>query len=307
LTQLQYLPHLEELSIGFAIPIPHPNSEEELLPSPIPPVTLPSLRRLTLRGVDAFLDNLVAQINTPVLERLDLTLIFDVAFTLVNLNDFIHRTEGFECLVARVIFKKGGASIDVGYEQRGIRKLSLHVNCKPLDWQIDSATQVSIALGKVLSAVEELTLDLNVDGIPSDLENLLDSGLWHDLLLPFIGVKKLHIRSSLTLALSKALESVSEGLVLELLPKLQELEAQPGIFPSEHALSLFVKTRESVGRPVQITYPPNSNVKPDDYELLRPAMWEDIAGGDTMFHQAQGWKWEGQMVTPDQPWAISTS
>jgi hypothetical protein len=54
--------------------------------------------------------------------------------------------------------------------------------------------------------------------------------------------------------------------------------------------------------------PQISNAKPDDtYDLLRPGMWKEIAGGDTMFHQAQGWKWEGQMVTPDQPWAISTS
>jgi hypothetical protein len=51
-----------------------------------------------------------------------------------------------------------------------------------------------------------------------------------------------------------------------------------------------------------------SNSKPDDtHELLRPAMWKDIAGGDLMFHQAQGWKWEGPMDAPDQPWAISTS
>ena len=32
ITQLQGLTHLEELSIGFAIPIPLPSSERELLP-----------------------------------------------------------------------------------------------------------------------------------------------------------------------------------------------------------------------------------------------------------------------------------
>src|SRR6266849_4709825 len=54
--------------------------------------------------------------------------------------------------------------------------------------------------------------------------------------------------------------------------------------------------------------PQISNAKPaDTHELIRPAMWKDIAGGDLMFHQAQGWKWEGQMDAPDQPWAISTS
>ena len=140
-TQLQGLPHIEELSIGFAIPIPFPSSERELLPSPIPPVTLPTLRRLTFRGVSVYLDNLVAQIHTPRLKRLNITLFFELDFTLVNLNKFIQRTEWFRCLVARVTFNKNGAFIDVGdREQRGIEKLDLHVNCSPLDWQIDSAT-----------------------------------------------------------------------------------------------------------------------------------------------------------------------
>ena len=101
ITQLQGLPCLEELSIGFAIPIPLPSSEGELLPPPIPPVTLPILRRLTFLGVGVYLDNLVAQINTPLLERLSLTLLFEITFTLVNLTKFIHRTEGFGCPVAQ--------------------------------------------------------------------------------------------------------------------------------------------------------------------------------------------------------------
>src|ERR1700743_3332026 len=57
-------------------------------------------------GVDVYLDNLVAQINTPLLERLGLTLFFYLTFTLVNLTGFIHITEGFECLVAKIGFGK---------------------------------------------------------------------------------------------------------------------------------------------------------------------------------------------------------
>jgi hypothetical protein len=54
--------------------------------------------------------------------------------------------------------------------------------------------------------------------------------------------------------------------------------------------------------------PQISNAKSDDaYELLRPSIWKEIAGGDTMFHQTQGWKWEGPLETSDQPWAITTS
>ena len=252
-TQLRGLPHLEILSIGFAVPIPSPSSERELLHPPIPPVTVPSLRTLKFRGMGVYLDNLVAQINTPLLERLDLTLFFELAFTLVNLTAFIHRTDGFRCLVSQVTFNKGGVSINAGqYEQPGIQKFSLHIKCKCLDWQIDSATQVCSALGTVVSALEELTLDLNADGMISDWENTLDNMMWHDLLLPFVGVKSLHIGSSLTLELSQALESVDGELVPELLPELQQIRVHFSIDDAKNAFSAFVGARESVGRPIHL-------------------------------------------------------
>ena len=269
-THLQALPHLEELSIGFGIPIPLPSSEGRLLPAPIPPVTLPTLRRLTFRGVGVYLDNLVAQINTPVLERLNLTLLFELAFTLANLTEFICRTEGFGCLAARILFNKDGASIEAGFnEQRTIGKLSLHVNCEPLDWQIDSSAQVCSALRGALSVVEELTVDLDVGGMASDWEKSLDSTLWYELLLPFIGVKKLHVSPSLILELSQSLGSVAGGLVLELLPELEKLEVQLEMGHSKNVFFLFVETRESIGRPVHLSVPPSQQPN------KRPAMSED--------------------------------
>ena len=280
-THLQGLPHLEDLSIGFGIPIPLPSSEEKLLPVPLPPVTLPTLRRLTFRGVGVYLDNLVAQINTPVLELLDLTLLFELAFTLVNLTKFIGRIEGFGCLVSRILFNKDGASIEAGFnEQRTIRKLSIHVNCEPLDWQLDSSAQVCRALGRALSAVEELTLDLDVGGMESDWEEPLDSTLWHELLLTFIGVKKLHVGPSLALELSQSLDSVAGGLVLELLPELEKLEVQLEAGHSKSVFSLFLKTRESVGRPVHLSVLPLQ--KPNK----RPAMSKAMSYSEDRFGSA---------------------
>jgi hypothetical protein len=80
--------------------------------------------------------------------------------------------------------------------------------------------------------------------------------MWHLLLLPFIRVKKLRINSSLTSELSRALESVAGGLVLELLPELQELEVPLKKYQATKAFSMFMKTRESVGRPVHLLVPP---------------------------------------------------
>jgi hypothetical protein len=246
-TQLQGLPHLEELSIGFAIPIPLPSGERELLPAPMPPVILPTLRQFTFQGVDIYLENFVAQINTPLLEQLSLTLFFDLTFTLVELTKFIHRTEVFECLVAHIFFEYHRASINVNYNECDTGKLSLHVNCEPLDWQIDSATQVCSALGEFLSSVEELSLNLAVSGMLSDWRDTLDGMVWHELLLPFIGVKKLHIGSSLALIreLSQTLEPDAGGL---LLPELQELKIPLATKLATNAFSMFMKTRESMGR-----------------------------------------------------------
>ena len=249
-TQLQGLPYLEELSIGFAIPIPLPSSEEELLPAPILPVKLPALRRLTYRGMDVFIDTLAALINTPHLEQLSLIFFLNLSFSLVNLTEFINRTEAFGCLVAQVIFNKDGASMY--YEQQSIGKLSFRVNCEPLDWKIDSAIQVCNALGNFLFAVEELTIDLNEDWMPSDWENTLDSTMWHELLLPFVGVKKLHIGFLLTFELSQAMDAAVGGLDLELLPELQELEVRLEIDDAKKVFSAFIETRESEGRPVDL-------------------------------------------------------
>ena len=259
--QLRTLPHLEELSIGFAILA---TSEGGLFPPLISPVTLPTLRRLTFRGVDAYLDNLVAQISAPLLEQLTLTLHFDLTFTLVNLTEFAHRTEGLKWLIARVIFNKDGVSIDAGYnEQQGYGKSSFHVNvnCGLVDWQIDSATQVCSALGRVLSTVEDLTVDLHDFGMAPDWESTLEDVPWHELLLPFVGVKKLHIGSSLSLELSQALKSDGGGLVL---PELQELDVSLKTDDMINALTAFIETREFLGRHIRLLVPPE-----DEEESIR--------------------------------------
>ena len=254
-TRLQVLPHLEELSIGFAIPIPLLSNEGDSLPFPILLVTLPTLRKLTFRGVDIYFDNLVAQIDAPLLEQLTLTLFFDTTFILVNMTKFISRIEGFECPSARIYFQRDCVSIDAGHhKQRRPEKLSLRVNCEPLDWQFDSAAQLCSALRKVMSTVDDLTLDFQPYRMPSDWENTRDDMLWNELLLPFLGVKTLYIDSPLlTLDFSQALESATGGLVLELLPELQELDARLNSGRVMEAFSVFAETRRSLGRPVHVT------------------------------------------------------
>ena len=261
-TQLQGLLHLEELSIGFAVPIPLPSDEAELLPAPISRVTLPTLKRLMFRGVAVYLESLVSQINAPILERLIVTLFFELAFTLSALSQFIRITGGIRCLLAKVLFKKEGVSIVTNHgESLSSGCLTVNINCEHLDWQIDAATQCCGALEQFLSGVEELTLDLDKDGMPSDWGDSLDSMLWHELLLPFSSVKKLQIGSSLTFELSDALTSDTAEVHLNLLPYLQKLEIQLEVTDANRAFSTFIETRELEGRPVEllVSHPPRAS------------------------------------------------
>ena len=255
-SQLQGLLHLEELSIGFAVPIPLPSTEGEMLPPPMLRVTLPTLKRLMFRGVAVYLENLVAQITTPLLEGLVITLFFEIAFTLVSLTQFIHTTGGLKCLSAKLLFQREGVSVVINNgESLSGGGLTINVPCEQLDWQIDSATQCCGALEQCLSAVEELTLDLDENGMASDWNDSLDSTLWHELLVPFGGVKKLQIGSSLTIELSDALKPDATELVLNLLPELQKLEVQLDVNSANIAFSTFMETRELNGRPVELLAP----------------------------------------------------
>ena len=219
-------------------------------------MTLPILRRLTFRGVDVYLDNFVAQINAPLLERLTLKLFFSITFTLMNLNELVGRIERFEFPAAEISFSGflgPFVKIVAGHgELPGLEKFSLHISCGRLDWLFDSAAQVCGALTNVMSTVEDLEFVLHMDRMPSDWDNTRDDMLWNEILLPFLSVKKLRMFDPLTLDFSQVLESTTGGLDLELLPKLQKFDTVLQTDRVKEAFSMFAEMRRSMGRPVHV-------------------------------------------------------
>ena len=246
--RLRSLPLLEELTIGFSIPIPRPSTERELLGENGAPITLPRLKSLWFHGVGAYLESLVAQIRIPLLEQLSITLSNQIALVLPHLFYLINSTK---------VFKFSGATVDfhhdkvrVSMNDGGPRWMPFYlcVRCKPLDWQIDSMAQICHGLIPTLSGVEELSLHLAAyEEIPTDMRNGgIDSATWHDLLRTFIGVKQLRIGNALSEELSRALQADEVGLDPGFLPNLQSIHAKDNLFTS------FIHTRQVVGRPVQV-------------------------------------------------------
>ena len=108
-----------------------------------------------------------------------------------------------------------------------------------------------------------------MDDLPSDLEKTPDSMTWHELLLSFIGAKKLDVDFSLTLELSQGLQTDAGSLVPELLPELQELEIQLDTEQAKQAVFAFVESRESSGHPVHLMVAaPTAFLKYMDYDYV---------------------------------------
>ena len=244
--RLRSLPLLEELTIGFSIPIPRPSTERKLLGEQGAPITLPSLKDLSFVGVGTYLESLVAQIRVPLLEKFDIVLFNQIAFVLPHLSYLINNTTVFKFSSATVGFYPNEVFVSMNHDGLGQISFFLRVRCKPLDWQIDCTAEICHGLISKLSGAEELRLIPGYQKMPTEMRNgAIDGAAWHDLLRTFIGAKHLRIGNALSEELSRALEVDEIGSDPGFLPNLQFIYAKDNLFTS------FIDTRQVVGRPVQ--------------------------------------------------------
>ena len=264
--RLESLTQLEELSIGFSIPIPRPSSERLLLGKQGIPVMLSNLKSLTFRGVSAYLERLISQIRAPVLRELNITLFNQLAFTLPHLSHFVNITEQIKFpRTAKITFFSGTSvtlnhRLERGHPTYWIQGLTLDVMCKPLDWQIDCAAQFCGAIMSALSGIENLTLTSSTlihwsatSGLgTNETDDTTYDTTWPELLRLFVGVKELRIHPDFIVELSRALEVDEMGLDPGLLPDLRELVIDYHGEQADDLFGSFIHSRQVAGRPVSL-------------------------------------------------------
>ncbi|KAH9033787.1 hypothetical protein EDB85DRAFT_1890065 [Lactarius pseudohatsudake] len=257
--RLRSIHKLEALTIKFSVPIPRPSAKRELLAKQGTPVTLHNLKNLTFQGISTYLECLVAQIRAPLLERLDIALFNQIAFSLPHLSHLTNIAEGLKISTARVSFERDAVTIVLGYYYETTCDdgtcFTMQVMCKQLDWQIDCAAQICSSLMPMLSGVEGLTLNFHELVMPTEWQNgEIDGTTWHELLRSFTEVETLHISESLSQELSRALEADEIGSDPGLLPNLKKIVVNQ--FTRNYADSLFglfIHARQVAGRPVLST------------------------------------------------------
>ena len=243
---LRSLPQLEELSIVFSTPIPHPGTEEELFGEEETPAMLPNLKTFWFKGTSTYLESLVSQMNAPLLEKLRITLFSQIVLSSPQLSHLISTTKAFQPLKVTIVFDSNEVSVNTVHTRRG--DFILCVRDMSLNWRVDWVAQICSALAPTLSDVEHLTLGIFSPTIPTQWQSSrIDSTTWHTLLRSFIGVKELYIEYGLVWPLSWALQADEVGLDAGFLPNLQSIIARTNQFTS------FIDTRQMVGRPVRFS------------------------------------------------------
>ena len=244
--RLSCLPKLEELSIGFSIPIPHPSAERELLSQQGILVTLPHLKYLEFLGVSAYLESLVTQIRVPLLERLHVTF-NQITFASPRLSHLINITEVFKLPAADIFIGRDEVFLNLACHTPSLsifKPFRLGVKCEQLGWQIDGVAQICSALIPTLSFVEELRLGFNYGmTIP---EGYIEGTAWRELLKSFIGVKELYVAEVLLAEFSRVLWVDQDP---GFLPNLQY------IVVSDHVFSSFMNSYRVMRHPFQLLEP----------------------------------------------------
>ena len=224
-TALSALTSLQFLYLGFRSPRSHPDQSSRLPPPPTRTV-LPSLTRISFKGVCEYLDNLVARINAPQLNNLYITFFNDVVFDAPQFIQFISRTPTLKAVEnAHVVFGHRKAIINSSFRYK------VGISCRELDWQVSSLEQLCASHFPPLSTLEDLYIYESLHGEQPDWRDNIENTLWLDLLHRFTTVKNLYLSKEFAPHIMAALQELVEGRMAEVLPTLQNIfleEVEPG-------------------------------------------------------------------------------
>ena len=247
ITCLSTLTRLERLEIGFKSP-PSRLDWRSQVPPPQTPILLPVLTELRFWGFWGYLDDLVAQIDAPLLNKLIIILFHQPIFDIPQLSHFISRTPKLKTQdKARVVFSSCSVFVTLPLIFNGT--LELKIISRRADLQLSSMAQVcrSSFIRDFIRTVEHLYIFK--DPQPSNIEG----SQWLELFHPFTAVKGLYISRELVPRIAPALQELVGERVTEVLPALQTLFLEKTLLSTPTVTQIidrFVAARELAKHPI---------------------------------------------------------
>ena len=258
---LYMLPRLKSLLLGFQY---HHRSWAERAsrhPPPLTRVVFPNLTCLNFRGDIEYLEGILSQIETPMLNEIYFCFFNQLVFDTPLLGHFIRRTGTLLKIdTARVEFSSWAAAVVLSGKETAINSggaLHLEITCKPFDWQVSAVAQVLNSFLSSLLTLESLWI-IACDG---HWQGEIEVIQWREFLHPFTSVKDVNLESAnLVRLVAPALQELARERETEvLLPALQNLRLRMcyGWRPSgpvKEAIEEFITTRRLCGHPVTLHF-----------------------------------------------------
>jgi hypothetical protein len=248
---LAALPNLEHLFIGFRSPLSRP---PQTTPLPHTRIVLPGLTQLSFRGVSEYFEDFVAQIDTPLLNELDITFFMDLIFEIPRLRDFVGRAEWFESL-DQAVMEFDDREIWISNTNAFSHRFRLRILCESPDWQLSPMVQIFGQQLPLLSHVEQLEIIQHHQTNTEWIDNPdMDSSLWLELFHLFTAVQSLHVSEKLVPTVAAVLQELTGERTMEVLPALHNFSLQrlgaPG--PVPEGIQSFVAARQLSGHHVAV-------------------------------------------------------
>ena len=234
---LASLPRLKVLAITYQDIDSHP---DRIRPPPVTRLILPVLTDFEITGAFEYLEDLVAQIDSPQLERISIIYLdHPVDFQVTQLSEFIDRSIGPELTPSRrahACFHYFSVNFTLSREHSHAsypgcdwpwRSPVTEISLQSLHWYMPDVAVVLSQLSAVIRTVVHLELEAEFEADDNSYEAYNTE--WRDLLRRFPNVRTLHVSKELARPVFFELEHITEEMVAEVLPSLDLicLEGEP--------------------------------------------------------------------------------
>ena len=227
---------------------------------PFPPTrsVLPALTKLSIKGVNEYLEEFVARIDSPALYRFSTTFLNDIDFNTSEINQFITRTPTLGPYEwAHLIFS--GDRVQV----RLLPPCPEPSDHRMVEVLLPRPGQPQSALAQICTLPLPLLLTLEslfIDGILTSPfrvfgEDDIENTKWLDFLLLFAAVKNLYLSELFSHRIAPVLQELSGERATEVLPSLQNvlLEGFEPSKPVQEGIAQFISARQLTNHPVAIS------------------------------------------------------
>ena len=252
---LAALPQLDTFHIGFRSATSRP---DRIPPPPETRTVFPSLTSFEFKGASEYLEDLVAQIDSPQLDRTFIVYFNQlVDFRAARLSEFIDRSIGPKVTSfghAQVTFFSHWVTFDMYLHEihpsSDSGSATITISCEGIDWQVSHIAQVLSHFSTTISNVVHLKLKVEPEGL--QLRGM-DDVEWQHLIHQCTILQTLHVSQELAGHVAQALEQVadSDDIIAEVFPSLDLicLAGQPA-----SSVEKFITARKLSGLPVGVAH-----------------------------------------------------